>query len=102
VSIPLDARAGLPDGFFSDQKHQFEYILEVLGMENVVYILVICNFLRPYLMSNWYFCGHFVYFSPLWFILLRKIWQPCARVELKCLIRLQICAPELGGSGKKC
>jgi hypothetical protein len=27
--------AGLPDGFFSDQKYQFGYILENLGMENV-------------------------------------------------------------------
>jgi hypothetical protein len=28
--------AGLPDGFLSDQKSQFGYILEDLGMENVV------------------------------------------------------------------
>jgi hypothetical protein len=27
---------GLPDGFFSDQKSQFGYILEDLGMENVI------------------------------------------------------------------
>jgi hypothetical protein len=26
----------LPDGFFSDQKSQIEYILEGLGMENVL------------------------------------------------------------------
>jgi hypothetical protein len=29
-------QAGLPDGFFLDQKSQFGYILEDLGMENVV------------------------------------------------------------------
>jgi hypothetical protein len=29
-------KTGLPDGFFSDQKYQFGYILEDLGMENVV------------------------------------------------------------------
>jgi hypothetical protein len=28
--------SGLPDGFFSDQKYQFGYILEDVGMENVV------------------------------------------------------------------
>jgi hypothetical protein len=27
--------AGLPDGFFSDQKYQVGYFLENLGMENV-------------------------------------------------------------------
>jgi hypothetical protein len=25
------------------------------------------------------FCGHLVYFSPFWFIVLRKIWQPCCK-----------------------
>jgi hypothetical protein len=30
------ASAGLPDGFFSDQKSQYGYILEDLGMENFV------------------------------------------------------------------
>jgi hypothetical protein len=29
-------QAGLPDGFFSDQKSQFGYILEDLGMKNVI------------------------------------------------------------------
>jgi hypothetical protein len=28
--------AGLPDGFFSDQNYQLGYILEDLGIENVV------------------------------------------------------------------
>jgi hypothetical protein len=30
------ARPGLPDGFFSDQKSQSGYILEGLRMENIV------------------------------------------------------------------
>jgi hypothetical protein len=29
-------KTGLPDGFFSDQNSSFGYILEDLGMENVV------------------------------------------------------------------
>jgi hypothetical protein len=29
-------RTGLPDGFFSDQKYQLGYILEDLGIENIV------------------------------------------------------------------
>jgi hypothetical protein len=50
-------KPGLPDGFFSDQKPLFGYILEDLGMENVVmYILVIWNILRP--LSIFY--GHLV------------------------------------------
>jgi hypothetical protein len=35
-AFPIGVYAGLPDGFFSDQKFQFGYILEDLGMENIV------------------------------------------------------------------
>jgi hypothetical protein len=38
--------AGLPDGYFSNQKSQFGYILEDLGMENVA-ILAIWNSVGP-------------------------------------------------------
>jgi hypothetical protein len=71
---------GLPDGFFSDQKSQFEYILVDLEMENVVI----------YSGHIWYFTtiGYILWvfenfvviwyiFIPLWFIEPRKIWQPC-------------------------
>jgi hypothetical protein len=47
---------GLPDGLFSDQNNQFGYILEGLGMENVLYILVISNVLVPSGIFN----GHLV------------------------------------------
>jgi hypothetical protein len=30
-----------------------------------------------YLMAIWYFCAHFGMFFPFWFVLRRKIWQPC-------------------------
>jgi hypothetical protein len=43
----------LPDGFFSDQKYQFGYILEDLGMENVAT-----------------FAGHLEYFTKIWW----KLW----------------------------
>jgi hypothetical protein len=29
------------------------------------------------------FCGHLVYFSPFWFVVPRKIWQPCSAMEEK-------------------
>jgi hypothetical protein len=46
--VPLKkSHPGLPDGFFSDQKSQFGYFLEDLGMENIVIILVIYNILLP-------------------------------------------------------
>jgi hypothetical protein len=35
--VPIWSSAGLPDGFFSDQKSQFGYILEDLGIENVIF-----------------------------------------------------------------
>jgi hypothetical protein len=42
---------GLPDGLFSNQKTQFGYILEGLGVENVDI-----------------FCGHLKYFTTMWFV----------------------------------
>jgi hypothetical protein len=66
---------GLPDGIFSNQISQFEYILEGLGMENVVTKMV-----WPFGI----YCGHLVFlglFGNLVVLLLylvsRKIWQPC-------------------------
>jgi hypothetical protein len=43
--------AGLPDGFFSDQNYQIGYILEGLGMENVVI-----------------YSGHLEYFTTIGYI----------------------------------
>jgi hypothetical protein len=69
----------LPDGFVSDQKSQFGYIWEDLGMENVV---INPGHLEYITTIGYIFCGHlvifcnFVYFSPLWYIVPRKIWQP--------------------------
>jgi hypothetical protein len=72
-------RAGLPDGFFSDQKSQFGCILENPGMENVViYSGHLENFTTiGYILRAF---GNFVViFPPLWYIVLRKIWQPWTR-----------------------
>jgi hypothetical protein len=75
-------RTGLPDGFFSDLKSLFGYILEDLGKENVVirrYILVIWNILRPLGIFYMRAVGNFVVICSLWYIAPRKIWQPCFR-----------------------
>jgi hypothetical protein len=53
----VGSAAGLPDGFFSDQKSKFGYILEDLGMENVV-------------RSFGIFYDHWVYFIGILIILL--------------------------------
>jgi hypothetical protein len=29
------------------------------------------------------FCDRLVYFSPFWFVVPRKIWQPCSAMEEK-------------------
>jgi hypothetical protein len=38
------------------------------------------NILRPFdIRTIWafgIFCGHLVYLSPFWYVVLRKIWQP--------------------------
>jgi hypothetical protein len=48
--------AGLPDGLFSDQKSQFEYILEVFRLENVDIFWVHLE----YLTDVWDILRHFV------------------------------------------
>jgi hypothetical protein len=72
---------GLPDGIFSYQT--LWYILEVLGVENsdIFYDLFgrlggcYLNFI-----AMWYILWSFVVFSPFWYIVPRKIWQPCTYV----------------------
>jgi hypothetical protein len=51
---------GLPEGLFSNQKYQFWYILEGLGLKKLVYFLAIWYFstILVYVMAIWYFCGH--------------------------------------------
>jgi hypothetical protein len=71
----------LPDGFFSDQKSQFGYILEDLGMENAVIhigILVIWIILPPLgiFYGKLVILRSFGKFFPLWCIVPRQIWQP--------------------------
>jgi hypothetical protein len=41
-------------------------------------------YLIAYFKAIWYilwqfavFCGHLVYFFPFWYVVQRKIWQPC-------------------------
>jgi hypothetical protein len=48
--------------------------MENLGIFNdhVVYFTAIGNILGPFGI----FCGNLVYFSPLWYFVPRKIWQP--------------------------
>jgi hypothetical protein len=43
-----------------------------LECKSLVYSMDIWNILRPFGI----FHGHLVYFPPLWYIVLRKIWQP--------------------------
>jgi hypothetical protein len=50
------SQPGLPDGFFSDQKSQFGYILEDLSMENVVINSGRLEYFRPFGIRY----GHFV------------------------------------------
>jgi hypothetical protein len=75
-----ESKAGLPDGkFYMYQKSQFECFWEGLGMENVgifyghlKYLLATWNISLPFGL----FFGHLVCFSPFWYIVPRKIWQP--------------------------
>jgi hypothetical protein len=77
--------AGLPDGLFWNQKSQFGSIAELLArenlgkiMDNLVNFTAIANILWPFGI----FSGHLVYFSPFWYLVPRKIWQPWYAVGL--------------------
>jgi hypothetical protein len=41
---------------------------------NLVYFTAIGNTLWPFGI----FWGHLIYFSPFWYVVPRKIWQPCS------------------------
>jgi hypothetical protein len=47
----------------------------VLQWKMLVYFMDIRSILQPFDI----FCGNMVYFSPLWYIALIKIWQPCLK-----------------------
>jgi hypothetical protein len=55
----------------------------------LVYLKAIGNIL----WSLGIFCGHLVYFSPFWYLLPRKIWQPWTEVDR--VTRLGDCLPTL-------
>jgi hypothetical protein len=91
----------LPDGIFSNQKSRFGQFFEDLTMEDVgifyghlVYFKAICYTLWKFGM----FCGTLVNFSTFWYVVPRKLWQPCsgdqrflfiARDELDLLFEIQ-------------
>jgi hypothetical protein len=63
------------------QKCQFWYLLGGLGLKNLVYCLVILNFITilAYFMAIWYFVDILVYYFSFWFSVQRKIWQPLSK-----------------------
>jgi hypothetical protein len=76
--------AELPDGLFSTQKSQIWVIFEHLAMKDVGKLYVhsasftaILHILWPFGM----FCGHFGIFFPFWYVVQRKIWQPCLSAQ---------------------
>jgi hypothetical protein len=48
VTAKEQIATGLPDGSFSNQKYQFGYILEGLGMENIGIFMTTWNILQPF------------------------------------------------------
>jgi hypothetical protein len=66
--------------FFSDQKSRFGYMLEDPVMKNVVIYSDHLEYFTTIGYILWAFgnfINHLVYFSPLWYIVPIKIWQPC-------------------------
>jgi hypothetical protein len=67
--------SGLRDGLFSNQKSQFGYILEGLGMENVGIYYAHLEYFTAIWYNVWPLvinCGHLVYFFQLWYVWTKK------------------------------
>jgi hypothetical protein len=82
---PLSSVQGLPDGIFSNQKYQLEYVLEGLGVKILLYMYV-CNGHLEYLTAVWNilspfgtFWGYLTYFLSFWYVAPIKIWQTWLR-----------------------
>jgi hypothetical protein len=63
-------RPGLPEGILSNQKILIRVKLGGTCNGRHTYFMYI---LLPFGL----FCGQLVYFSSFWYVVLRKIWQPC-------------------------
>jgi hypothetical protein len=66
----------LPDGLFSNQKSQFGYILEGLEI-GIFYGHLEYDTHLVYLKDILYIFWSFGTFFPFWYVVPRKIWQPC-------------------------
>jgi hypothetical protein len=65
--------AGLPDGIFSSKESEFLFILEGTGVENFgIFYRHLCSIFVVF----WYM---YVFF---WYVVPRKIWQPCSEDAL--------------------
>jgi hypothetical protein len=71
----------LPDGFFSDQKSQFGYILEDLGMENVA----LCSGRFEYFTTIEYILSAFNNFAVIWYIFPPALLAHCTKKNLATL-----------------
>jgi hypothetical protein len=69
---------------FSNQKCQFGEILECLAMKDIgkfyvrlLYVTIVQTF-GIFYGDSVYFVVTLVYFFPFWYVVPRKIWQPCS------------------------
>jgi hypothetical protein len=84
----LHAKAGLPDGLFSDQKSQSGYILDALATEDVYVVyghLVYFTAIWYILWKKQYFCGNLVHLTQFWSIIPRKSGNPAQKSLQKLL-----------------
>jgi hypothetical protein len=89
-------RLGLLDGIFSYQKFQFGYISEGLGMEHIGIFHIHLEFftaLLVYFVVIRYIFWSFGIFLPFWFVVKRKIWQPCSCDKRECKMYVRDCKP---------
>jgi hypothetical protein len=80
-----NARAGLPDGLFSNQNPNLSKFWKAFNwkMFNISLSFKIFSGDLGYFMTIWYILYSFGTFFRFWYHVPRKIWQPCARATRK-------------------
>jgi hypothetical protein len=74
--------------FFKTKNPNLENF-EGLAMEDVGIIYVKLVFLRPFAIFLWplgIFSGYLIFFSPFWYVVARKIWQPWTKPSFQAFI----------------
>jgi hypothetical protein len=92
LKLPLkpSAKQGCQMVYFQTKNTNLGKFWRALKWKMLVYVMVIWNILRPFdiLYSHLVMLWSFGIFGPVfWYILSRKVWQPCSQGCLRLLVK---------------